>query len=97
MTPRGGTPLGSFLVGYWGEKISSFFQIRIDLRHHNAHSRLSPSLAMHKTGQWGCLIQGKDPSAILSSVCSKRRTGLLLRRFGAFFDAQNERVRLGSV
>src|ERR1039458_6334060 len=50
------------------EEISSFFEKRFDLRHYNAHSRLSPSLAMHKTGQWCCLIQVKAASAVSSSA-----------------------------
>src|SRR5450830_374490 len=96
MTPEGGRRWGHSWLDTGGKKYPVFFQIRIDLRHHNAHSRLSPSLAMHKTGQWCCLIQIFDFFAVWSSSANKRRSSMSLRSVG-FFNAQSERTPLSNV
>jgi hypothetical protein len=81
MTPEGGAAgvsLGWTRVsGGRGDASSLFVKNRIDLRHYNEHSRLSPSLAMQQTGQWCCLIQVNDFFAVSSSRLDVRWRGFL--------------------
>jgi hypothetical protein len=52
----------------WLDKRVYCLKMRFDLRHDNAHYRVSPSLAMQKTGQWYCLIQVREFAAVFSFV-----------------------------
>jgi hypothetical protein len=74
MTPNGGRRRAN-LAGYKG--VGDRALNRIDLWLYNAHSHLSSSLAMHKTGQWCFLIHLNDISAILRSILNKHWRSLL--------------------
>jgi len=67
--PRGGAAgvITWLDTGRMGRKqVQLLKKNRIDIWHYNAYSRLRPSLAMHKMGQWRCLIQVNDFFAVSS-------------------------------